>query len=242
MLSRVRLHRTLARSSFVRELSHYLSEHPGEQMALMPVYDAARDHAQHGTRTHSRRCPLVTAGAVVVDERDRVLPLRHESAFVLAEAEPEEQDDSLGGAALRLLAETVGIREVWTEPDAEGPVLIDVTRPGQHRYGPRLRIGFRYGMRVGRSAVRAARHRGVRPYFDGACGRPMPSLNVMLSRSDAPGGPLMTGPSQGGSAGGVASRRRSGRVPPRSRPAHRPGRLECMAWLPQKQSEVAASP
>lgn len=137
----------------VRELSHYIYEHPGEQMALIPVYDAARDHAQPGTCTHSRRCPLVTTGAVVVDERNCVLSLRHEGAFALAEAEPEEEDDSLSGAAQRLLAEAVGIREVWTEPNNEGPFLIDVTRAGQHRYGPRLRIGFRYLFRAHSGAV-----------------------------------------------------------------------------------------
>lgn len=54
----------------VRELSHYIYEHPDEQMALMPVYDAARDHSQRGTCAHSRRCPLVTTGAVIVDERN----------------------------------------------------------------------------------------------------------------------------------------------------------------------------
>ncbi|MCZ4507387.1 NUDIX hydrolase [Streptomyces sp. ActVer] len=137
----------------VRELSHYIYEHPDEQMALMPVYDAARDHAQRGTCTHSRRCPLVTTGAVVVDERNCVLSLRYQGAFALAEAEPEEQDDSLSGAALRLLAEAVGIRDVWTDPDSEGPFLIDVTRAGQHRYGPRLRIGFRYLFRAHSGAV-----------------------------------------------------------------------------------------
>ncbi|WP_200309467.1 NUDIX hydrolase [Streptomyces adelaidensis] len=137
----------------IRELSHYIHEHPDEQMALMPVYDAACDHAQRGTCTHSQRCPLVTTGAVVVDERNRVLSLRHEGTFALAEVEPEAQDDSLSGAVLRLLAEAVGIREVWTEPDSEGPFLIDVTRAGQHRYGARLRIGFRYLFRAHSGAV-----------------------------------------------------------------------------------------
>ena len=41
----------------VRELSHYIYEHPAEQMALMPVYDAARDHAQRGTCTHASAAP-----------------------------------------------------------------------------------------------------------------------------------------------------------------------------------------
>ncbi|WP_405951501.1 NUDIX hydrolase [Streptomyces prunicolor] len=144
---------SIREDQIVRELSHYIYAHPDEQMALMPVYDAARDHAQRGTCTHSRHCPLVTTGAVIVDEHNRVLSLRHEGTFALAEAEPEEQDDSLGGAALRLLAEAVGIRDVWTEPDSDGPFLIDVTRAGQHRYGPRLRIGFRYLFRAHSGAI-----------------------------------------------------------------------------------------
>ncbi|MFF1447476.1 NUDIX hydrolase [Streptomyces sp. NPDC058274] len=144
---------SIREDQIVRELSHYIYEHPDEQMALMPVYDAARDYAQRGTCTHDRRCPLVTAGAVVVDERNRVLSLRHEGAFALAEAEPEAQDDSLSEAALRLLTEAVGIREVWTEPDSDGPFLIDVTTAGHHRYGPRLRIGFRYLFRAHSVAI-----------------------------------------------------------------------------------------
>ncbi|MBA2950087.1 NUDIX hydrolase [Streptomyces himalayensis] len=144
---------SIREDQIVRELSHYIYEHPGEQMALMPVYDSARDHAQHRTCTHSQRCPLVTTGAVIVDERNCVLSLRHKGAFALAEVEPEDQDDSLSGAALRLLAEAVGIREVWTEPDGDGPFLIDVTRAGQHRYGPRLRIGFRYLFQAHSGAV-----------------------------------------------------------------------------------------
>jgi hypothetical protein len=28
---------------------------------------------------------------------------------------------------------------VWTQPGAEGPFLVDVTGPGHHRYGRRLR-------------------------------------------------------------------------------------------------------
>ncbi|MCL8015179.1 NUDIX domain-containing protein [Streptomyces sp. AS02] len=137
----------------VRELSHYLHEHPADRMALLPVYDAARDHAQRRACTHDRRCPVVVTGAVVVDERNRVLCLRHEEGYALAEAEPEDADDSLSEAALRLLAEEVGIRDVWTQPGAERPFLVDVTRPGQHRYGPRLRVGIRYLFRAHSGAV-----------------------------------------------------------------------------------------
>ncbi|MGW6770354.1 NUDIX domain-containing protein [Streptomyces sp. NPDC055037] len=137
----------------VRELSRYLNEHPAEEMALMPLYDAARDHTSHRVCTHAERCPVVTTGALVVDERGYVLSLRYRGGFALAEAEPEEQDQTLSGAALRLLTEEVGIRDVWTVPGTEDPFLIDVTQPGQHRYGPRLRVGFRYLFRAHSGAV-----------------------------------------------------------------------------------------
>jgi hypothetical protein len=137
----------------IRELSHYLHEHPADRMALLPVYDAARDHAQRRACTHGQHCPLVVTGAVVLDERNRVLCLRHGGSYAFAEAEPEEADDSLSGAALRLLAEAVGIQDVWTQPGAEGPFLVDVARPGQHRYGARLRVGIRYLFRSHSRAV-----------------------------------------------------------------------------------------
>ncbi|MEU2916323.1 NUDIX domain-containing protein [Streptomyces massasporeus] len=137
----------------IRELSRYLHEHPSDRMALLPVYDAARDHSQRRACTHDQRCPLVVTGAVVVDEHNRVLCLRHQGSYALAEAEPEEADGSLSEAALRLLAEEVGIRDVWTQPGAEGPFLVDVSRPGQHRYGSRLRVGIRYLFRSHSGAV-----------------------------------------------------------------------------------------
>ncbi|MFF2848706.1 NUDIX domain-containing protein [Streptomyces sp. NPDC058001] len=136
-----------------RELAHYIHEHPSERMALMPVYDAALDHSRRRACTHEQRCPLVMTGAVVVDEHHRVLCLRYRGGYALAEAEPEEQDESLREAALRLLAEEVGLLDVWTQPGAEGPFLIDVTVPGKHRYGPRLRVGIRYLFRAHSGAV-----------------------------------------------------------------------------------------
>lgn len=137
----------------IRELSHYLNQHPAERMALMPLYDAARDHAQRRVCNHQGRCPVITTGAVVVDESGRILSLRHGGGFALAEAEPEGQDQTLSGAALRLLAEEIGVRDVWTEPGLEGPFLADATPPSQHWYGPRLRVGFRYLFRAHSGAV-----------------------------------------------------------------------------------------
>ncbi|WP_371791839.1 NUDIX hydrolase [Streptomyces sp. NBC_01471] len=136
----------------VKELSHYIHGRPAETMALMPLYDAARDHAQRGACLHGHRCPLVMTGAIVMDQHHRVLALRHEGSFSLAEAVPEAQDDSLSGAALRLLAEETGIRDVWTEPGSEGPFLVDMAR-AEPEYGPRIRVGFRYLFRAHSGAV-----------------------------------------------------------------------------------------
>ncbi|WP_369366427.1 NUDIX domain-containing protein [Streptomyces sp. CG4] len=144
---------SVGEDQIIRELSHYIHEHPAEEMVLMPVYDAAVDHSRRRACTHDRRCPLVMTGAVVVDEHNRVLCLRHEGRYALAEAEPEPEDESLSEAALRLLAEEAGIQDVWTQPGAESPFLVDVTRPGQHRYGPRLRVGIRYLFRAHSGAV-----------------------------------------------------------------------------------------
>lgn len=143
---------TIRADQIVKELSRYIPEYPDETMALMPLYDAARDHAQRQGCLHNDRCPLVMAGAVVVDQLNRVLCLRHADGFALAEIEPEDEDDSLSAAALRLLAEEVGIRDVWTEPGSEGPFLIDVTR-AQPEYGPRIKVGFRYLFRAHSGAV-----------------------------------------------------------------------------------------
>ncbi|MFF9521663.1 NUDIX hydrolase [Streptomyces achromogenes] len=137
----------------IRELSHYIHEHPDERQPLMPVYDAVVDHSRRQACTHEQRCPLVMTGAVVIDEQARVLCLRHEGGYALAEAEPEERDATLSEAALRLLAEQVGIRDVWSQPGAEGPFLVDVTGPGHHRCGRRLRVGIRYFFRAHSGAV-----------------------------------------------------------------------------------------
>jgi hypothetical protein len=53
---------------------------------------------------------------------------------------------------LRLLAEEVGIRDVWTEPGSEGPFLLDVSK-ARPEYGPRIRVGFRYLFRAHSSAI-----------------------------------------------------------------------------------------
>ncbi|MGW2822165.1 NUDIX domain-containing protein [Streptomyces sp. NPDC001443] len=147
---------SVSEDQIIRELSHYIHEHPAEQMALMPVYDAVSDHARHRTCTHDQRCPLVMTGAVIVDEWSRVLCLWHGNGYALAETEPESEDETLREAALRLLTEETGIRDVWVQPGDQQPFLVDVSRPGQHRYGPRLRVGFRYLFQAHSGAVHHA--------------------------------------------------------------------------------------
>ncbi|NUV86560.1 NUDIX hydrolase [Streptomyces sp. KAI-26] len=147
----------------IRELAHYLHVHPAEKMALMPLYDAARDHAQRRACTHADRCPAITAGPVVMNEVGHVLAFQHEGRHVLFEAEPEDEDSTLSGAALRLLEETVGVRDVWTEPGTEGPFLVDVTPSGLHGFGPRIRVGFRYLFRAHSDVIDIGRAGWVHP-------------------------------------------------------------------------------
>ncbi|WP_256103020.1 NUDIX domain-containing protein [Streptomyces sp. Ncost-T10-10d] len=139
-------------SDIVKTLSSYMHERPGERTALMPLYDALRDHA--GGRSCSRgvRCPMITAGAIVVDEQNRVLALRNETRWALAEGLPEDGDDSLDEVALRVLREEAGFHGVWTMPGVEGPILIDA-RHAAPEFGPRLRVGFRFLFRAHSEAL-----------------------------------------------------------------------------------------
>ncbi|MEU6172389.1 hypothetical protein ABZ832_10685 [Streptantibioticus parmotrematis] len=59
---------TVRADQIARELSSYVHDHPREVMALMPLYDALRDHNLLGACPHRRRCPLITAGALILYE------------------------------------------------------------------------------------------------------------------------------------------------------------------------------
>ncbi|MEU8621454.1 NUDIX domain-containing protein [Streptomyces sp. NPDC048623] len=139
-------------SDVVKTLSSYMHERPRERMALMPLYDALRDHAGRRGCSHGGRCPMITAGAIVVDEQNRVLALRNETRWALAEGLPEDGDDSLDEVALRVLREEAGLYGVWTMPGVEGPILIDA-RQAAPEFGPRLRIGFRFLFRAHSEAL-----------------------------------------------------------------------------------------
>ncbi|MEU3045840.1 NUDIX hydrolase [Streptomyces sp. NPDC006984] len=138
---------TIRDSDVVKTLSRYMHDHPDERMALMPLYDAVKDHTSSRRCSHSGRCPMITAGAIVVNEDNHVLALRNGPCWGLAEGQPAESDDSLDEVALRVLREAAGLHGVWTMPGVEGPILIDAQRAAPE-YGPRLRVGFRYLFRA----------------------------------------------------------------------------------------------
>lgn len=73
--------------------------------------------------------------------------LRHGNRWRFAEAVPEDGDNSLAEAALRILREFTGVYGAWTVPGAEGPLVIDIMQAAPED-GPRLRVGFRYLFRA----------------------------------------------------------------------------------------------
>ncbi|MGW1837970.1 NUDIX hydrolase [Streptomyces sp. BBFR2] len=124
--------------ALTREMTDYLREHPGEQGGLMPLYDALCDHARRGRCPHRGRCPEIVSGGLLLDERGRVLLLRHGNRWAFPEGAPQPGDLSLRDTAFALLREFGGVREAWAPGAAAGPVMIDVTE------GRPIRVGFRY--------------------------------------------------------------------------------------------------
>jgi hypothetical protein len=120
---------TVDDSQIVKALTQYAQQHPYEATALIAPYAATRDHVTRATCTHDNRCPIVRAGALLVDERERVLVLRAGNRW-----------------------EFTGVHNPWTVPGAEDPLVIDVTQAAPED-GPRLRVGFRYLFRAHSDAV-----------------------------------------------------------------------------------------
>ncbi|KIF75239.1 hypothetical protein QR77_17530 [Streptomyces sp. 150FB] len=139
-------------SDVAKELNGYLHLHPDETMKLMPLYDATQDHARRGRCLHESRCPVVKAGAVVLDDQDRVLVLRNGRQWAFAEGTPEAEDESLPRTALRVLEEFAGVYDVWLSPGEQTPLVVDVS-PAAPEDGLRLRVGFRYFYRVHSGAL-----------------------------------------------------------------------------------------
>ncbi|MFE2842782.1 NUDIX domain-containing protein [Streptomyces scopuliridis] len=134
-------------SAIVREMNGYLDRHPTEGTAMMPLFLALRDHTQLRGCSHRGRCPVVRAGAVLVDEHERVLAVRNGTRWSFVEDAPDASDTSLRRTSIRVLEENAGVYNAWTVPGAEDPLLIEVSDI-QTEAGRRLRYGFRYLLRA----------------------------------------------------------------------------------------------
>ncbi|GAA1191456.1 hypothetical protein GCM10009654_56070 [Streptomyces hebeiensis] len=139
-------------SAIVKELNHYLLDHPDETAVMTPLFDAMLDHSRLGHCFHDGNCPVVKAGAILIDERGRALALRHEDAWGFAEDAPSAADESLSRTAVRVLEEFAGVHDVWMIPGTESPVLVDTSRAAPED-GPRTRYGFRYLIRTHSSVL-----------------------------------------------------------------------------------------
>ncbi|MEU7643387.1 NUDIX domain-containing protein [Streptomyces huasconensis] len=164
-------------SEIVKTINKYMHGNPSAQHVLMPLYDALRDHAaRRGQCSHNNRCPIVKAGALLVDERERVLALKNGTGWSFAEGEPEPGDTTLGETALRVLREHAGVYDVWTMPELEDqPLIIDVT-PADPEDGPRVRVGFRYLFRAHSGALLPAMIESGRARW-----RPLEEVNPLIA-------------------------------------------------------------
>ncbi|MEU7187446.1 hypothetical protein [Streptomyces sp. NPDC045369] len=120
----------LDESQIVKLLTGYMTQYPDETAALMPLYNAIGGHVREGACLHLDSCPRVAAGALVVDEHDRVLALweSHYSRWGLPRLLPHAEDNSLFDTAERAAKCTTGIGEVYQLTSVTGPVDIDVRR------------------------------------------------------------------------------------------------------------------
>jgi 8-oxo-dGTP pyrophosphatase MutT (NUDIX family) len=88
----------------------YLDRYPSEGSALTPIIDTL---AKGFDFTSRRRFPAhVTAGALLLDDQDRVLQVKHTilGKWLTPGGHCEPEDKSLAGTALRELIEECGVR------------------------------------------------------------------------------------------------------------------------------------
>ncbi|MFJ4919838.1 NUDIX hydrolase [Streptomyces sp. NPDC088725] len=161
-------------SDVMKEINGHVFHNPGEAQGLKPLFDALLDHSRQQLCCHDGRCPLITVGALLVDEQARVLMLRNGAGWGFAEDPPQPEDDSLARTALRVLEEFAGIYDVWTVPGAEGPFVIDVS-PAEDE--SRLRFGFRYLFRAHSGALIPSMETAGRAQW-----RPLDQLDNFLLR------------------------------------------------------------
>jgi len=138
-------------------LDGYRRRHPTDGDLLQPAYDLLEAGADLTSRKEFRG--HATAGALLIDDRRRVLLMRHRvlETWLFPGGHLEVDDESLQSAALRELAEETGIGPDEVEALAPHPVHIDIhpipANPSKDEPAHR-HIDFRFAFR-GSSDVRA---------------------------------------------------------------------------------------
>ncbi|MEU9791098.1 NUDIX domain-containing protein [Streptomyces sparsogenes] len=112
----------------VRELNAYLSGHPDERARIEPLFETLLDHARRGHCRHGGGCPVISAGALVVNERGEVLKARSpHGVWQFVETHVGPTDVTPRTAALRVVRETFGPLDVWSCPTHDdAPLVVDV--------------------------------------------------------------------------------------------------------------------
>ncbi|MEU7149756.1 hypothetical protein AB0B15_17235 [Streptomyces sp. NPDC045456] len=134
----------LDESRIVKLLTGYMTLYPDEMAALMPLYNAIGSHIREGgVCLHLDSCPRVAAGALVVDEHDRVLALweSHYSRWVLPRLLPHAADASLYDTAERAAKATTAIGDVYRPISVTGPVDVSFHR---QRLGSEARLSYSF--------------------------------------------------------------------------------------------------
>lgn len=121
---------TITHSEIRNILSQYLDRYPNEVSDMAFLFHALDADHDITSRTEFRS-GHVTAGAVVLDNKERVLSIRHKTldTWLLPGGHLEHEDPNLLGASLREMEEETGIprHQIMGSPTGDGvPLDIDI--------------------------------------------------------------------------------------------------------------------